>query len=83
MAGEMTLPSLGRRLWEGWKRTAHRIGNVQAKVILGLLYFLVVGPVALVRRLVADPLGRRWTPGSTYWHPRPPGADTLDAARRQ
>jgi hypothetical protein len=72
-----------RKLWEGWKRIAHAIGTVQAKLVLSLLYLVVVGPVALVRRLAADPLGLRPAPQPTYWIPRPALDDTLERARRQ
>ena len=72
-----------RKVWERWKVIAHAIGTFQARLVLGTLYLFVVGPVALVRRLVADPLGLRRTPRPTYWVPRPAPADSLDAARRQ
>ncbi len=72
-----------RQLWEVWKVLARSIGNVQARLILSLLYFGLVGPVALVRRLVADPLGLRRAARDSYWNPRPPAEASLDAARRQ
>lgn len=70
-------------LWERWKVIAEKIGTFQAKIIMGLLYFLFVGPVALARRFVADPLGLRRSSTATYWNPRPPAPATLEAARRQ
>ncbi len=72
-----------KALWERWKIIAEKIGTFQAKIILGVLYFVLVGPVALVRRLMADPLGLRRTKDATYWIPRPPVEATLDTARRQ
>ena len=72
-----------RQLWELWKVIARIIGNFQARLIFSLLYFGLVGPVALVRRLVADPLGLRHEPRPTYWSPRPPADVSRDAARRQ
>ena len=75
--------SVWRRLWAAWKRLAHAIGTVQAKLILSLLYLLIVGPVALVRRLTADPLGLRPRPRPTYWVGRAAGDATLARARRQ
>ncbi len=71
------------RIWEGWKVIAHAIGTVQARIILGVIYIVILGPVAVVRRLVADPLGMRPAPRETYWIPRPATRDVLDAARRQ
>lgn len=72
---------MSRRLWERWKVLAHAIGTFQARLILSVLYLVVLPPFALIRRLGADPLGRR--PGPTYWRPRPRETPTLDAARRQ
>ncbi len=72
-----------RMLWEAWKVLAHKIGDFQARLILGLLYFLLVGPIALVRRMVADPLGLRRKARDSYWSPRPPTDGSLEAAQRQ
>jgi hypothetical protein len=37
-------------------------------LLLGAVYYLVLTPVALVVRLVRDPLRRRWDPRRhTYW----------------
>ena len=72
-----------RKIWQYWKRIAEKIGTVQAKIILGVLYCILIGPVALVRRFVADPLGLRRTRASTYWVPRPSTEVTLERARRQ
>jgi hypothetical protein len=57
-----------RRLLEGWKRVARKIGDFQARFLLTLFYFFIVGPFALVIRWWADPLGikprraRGWLP---------------------
>ena len=85
MADEKTRASASvwRRIWERWKVIAHVIGTFQARLILSLLYLVLLPPFALIRRLSADPLGRRRTAGPTYWRTRPADAPTLDAARRQ
>jgi len=72
-----------RRIWEGWKVVAHRIGEIQARLIVGLLYLVVVCPVALLRRLGADPLARRDARSSTCWVPHPGRAAGLDDSPRQ
>ena len=48
-----------RRLWQGWKLIAEKVGVFQAKVILRLLYLRLLGPIALARMLVCDRLGLR------------------------
>lgn len=69
--------------WEWWKRTAHKIGNFQARVMLTLFYFVVVGPFALVLRLAADPLSIK--PGAARgWRARPIAAIAhREQARKQ
>jgi len=37
----------------------HRFGEVMGSIVLGALYFVLVGPVALIVRLATDPLRRR------------------------
>ncbi len=62
--------------WNGWKRIARRVADFQGRALLTVLYLVLVTPVGLVLRLVADPLrrigalqvqiklppGRSWTP---------------------
>ena len=72
-----------RRAWEGWKRFAFWLGDKQATLIYSLLYFLMLGPVALVRRLVSDPLLVRGRHSPTFWRPRTQTPPTLAEARRQ
>jgi len=45
-----------KSFWEQWQRVARKIGDFQARLILTLLYFTVIGPFALIVRFGADPL---------------------------
>lgn len=45
-----------RRLWEGWKKIARKIGDFNARVILTLFYFILLCPFALVLKMFTDPL---------------------------
>ena len=55
------------RLWMGM---AEAMGFVTTRVILGLVFFLLVTPLGLVRRLSGgDPLGRRAKRTESYWKP--------------
>ena len=75
--------ALLRALWEAWKIVAHAIGRVQARVVFSLFYVVLLGPVALVLRLVADPLRHRH-PRESNWRERAEQAgDPLGGARRQ
>jgi hypothetical protein len=55
------------RLWMGM---AEAMGFVMTRVILGVVFFLFVTPIGLVRRLFGgDPLGRRAARTESYWKP--------------
>ena len=60
----------------------HRFGEVMGSIVLGALYFVLVGPVALIARLASDPLRRRPPRDSAFlaWQK---DNETLDAAHRQ
>jgi hypothetical protein len=45
-----------RALWQSWKRIASKIGDAQARIILTVFYFVIVGPFAIVIRFWSDPL---------------------------
>ena len=61
---------------------SERFGNMLSRALLTVLYFGLLGPFAVLYRLVADPLHTRPRPRGnwTAWEPR---NDTLAAARRQ
>ncbi len=51
--------SAARQLWEQWKRLARKIGDFQARVLMTIFYFLILGPVAMVLRWSSDPLAMK------------------------
>lgn len=70
----------------GWKDAFGsffaRFGEVMGNVVLGALYFLLLGPVAVFSRLVSDPLRRR-RPADSAFLPWEEENDSLAEARRQ
>jgi hypothetical protein len=62
-----------------WRAFARHAARIQSLVVLTLLYYLVLVPLALVRRPFATPLGH--DPGG--WRDRSPAPRTIEAARRQ
>ncbi|HEX8458772.1 MAG TPA: SxtJ family membrane protein [Pyrinomonadaceae bacterium] len=55
------------RLWMG---LAEALGFLMTRVILAVVFFLIVTPVGLARRLMGgDPLGRRAGRTESYWKP--------------
>ena len=59
-----------------------RFGNVVGRVLLTVVYFVAVAPVAIVFSAVADSLMTKRKPASTY-RPWEQINDTLEDARRQ
>lgn len=70
-----------KRLWEAWKRLAHKIGNFQARLLLTVIYAVFVWPFGLIVRGFADPLRIRGRP--TEWLDHPESPATLEMAQRQ
>ena len=77
------MPIMLRRAWEAWKRFALWLGDKQATLIYTVLFYVMVGPVALARRAFTDPLLVRARHRQTFWRPRPQTTPTLAEARRQ
>jgi hypothetical protein len=72
-----------RAAWQGWKRVAEKIGHFQARLLFGLLYFVVVTPFAVGLKLFSDPLRIKRKRTSSWWHEHPRQTLTLEDARRQ
>ena len=43
-------------IWQRWKKFGRKLGDVQARLLLSLLYFTIFTPFALVVRWLCDPL---------------------------
>ncbi len=71
------------RLWARWKVFAQKVGDFQARLILTLLYFLILGPMGLFVRVLRDPLRTKHGPQTSVWVPRPAENDSLEIAKRQ
>ena len=56
----------------GWMALASVLGYVMTRFVLALVFFLLVTPIGIVKRLTGwDPLGRRTRRGESYWHDYP------------
>jgi hypothetical protein len=53
---QMAKITLLKKAWEGWKFFGHKIGDLQARLILTLFYFAIVAPFSLLVRFFSDPL---------------------------
>jgi hypothetical protein len=77
-------PGLLRGLYVGWMYAVWPIGIAVSHLLLGAIYYLLVTPIGLLRRLLGgDPLKRRFDPSAkSYWTPRREG-DTMERYVRQ
>lgn len=75
------IPRWLRALWAAWTALAHQLADIQARVLLTIFYFVVLGPTALVIRLAARLASRH--PERPGWLPRTSPNDPATQARRQ
>ncbi|HLN97803.1 MAG TPA: SxtJ family membrane protein [Pyrinomonadaceae bacterium] len=55
---------------KAWMLLAEGLSFVTTRLILGLVFFLVVTPIGIAKRLTGwDPLGRRAPRSDSYWKP--------------
>lgn len=71
------VPALRRPIYLGWLYAAFPIGWVVSHLVMGLIYYLVFTPIALVFRVIGrDALQRRIDKGAkTYWVEHRTGGD--------
>jgi len=51
------MKTLFKKIWESWKRFAHRVGRAQTVILITIFYFLIMVPLgALFKLLGWDPL---------------------------
>lgn len=55
-------------LARGWLRLGHLLGHINTRIILGLVFFLLITPLALLMRLFGrDALRLKRTAARSYW----------------
>lgn len=77
------IPSAIRPLYRGMTVIGGKIGWVNERLLLGLVFYFMVTPVAIVFRIMGkDPLERKIDADvGSYWHPRP--SSLLDKKRHE
>jgi saxitoxin biosynthesis operon SxtJ-like protein len=55
---------------KAWMKLAEMLAFVMTRLILGIVFFLIVTPIGVVKRLFGwDPLNRRRGQSASYWRP--------------
>ena len=65
-----------------FKMIGLKIGDIQARILLTLLYFAMFGPFAIAVRLRSDPLGLKHGM-SRGWRPITDAQTAMEEARKQ
>jgi hypothetical protein len=61
-------PALLEPVERYWMRAAMTLGRINTRVILSVLYYVMMTPIGMVRRLFGDPLNRSLNDGrSSHW----------------
>jgi hypothetical protein len=50
-----------------WMGVAFVMGNIMSRLLLGLLFYIIISPMGIIRRLVSDKLRLRRPDVSSYW----------------
>ncbi len=76
--------SLRRRIYLRWMAFARVLGRVNTMVLLTVFYFAILGPVALILRILRKDLLDRWFEDrSSYWYDREQEEHSLERRSRQ
>ena len=71
-----------RRLGQQWIKIAEKIGTVQMIIVLSLVYWLFLAPIAIVFKFISDPLSLR-KPEHARWLEREKTSTTLESMKKQ
>jgi len=78
----LILPGRLGPVYRAWMGFALLLSKVTTPIFMGITFFLVIGPVALIMRLLGkNPMVRREDDGS-FWIPRPEGGELLGSPAR-
>ena len=68
-----------------WTRLGLFLGKLVNPIVLGLMYYLVISPIALVMKMIGrDPMKRKFAPElETYWQDKDPAGPSPDSMRNQ
>ncbi len=73
LAVALICPRLLAPLYKGWMKFGHALGWINARLILGVVFFALVTPIGLIMRLFGkDPLRMRTKKSASYWIRRDP-----------
>jgi hypothetical protein len=82
-AAGLAVPAIMRPIFTGWMVAVFPIGWTVSRIVLGVVFFLVVTPIAFVFKLMGrDLLHRRRPAADTYWTEKRQPGDAADYLRQ-
>ena len=72
-----------KKVWAGWRRFGHFMGDIVARVVMTIFYFTLLLPFGVIVTWLSDPLDMKRKDEQPAWHARTTGDRTLEDARRQ
>jgi len=77
-------PALLSPLNKAWMALGHILGRIMSPIILGLIFFVLITPVALMGRITGrDPLRLKARAAASYWIKREPPGPMPDSFKNQ
>lgn len=70
-----------KKIWQAWKRFAHKLGVAQTYVLVTIFYWLIVPFFSLIR--LRNPLRLRLMNDNSFWIDRKQIPNSLDRAKQQ
>ena len=71
-----------QKIWAGWKRFGHFMGDLLGRIVLTVFYFTIFLPFGLVNTLFGDPLAMKQK-GAPKWIERTTGDRNMAEAQRE
>ena len=72
-----------KSLWYRWKKISFKIAVFQSKILLTVLYFILLTPVAIIAKFTTDPLKLRDTGASSWWEDRGKEELSVETLKKQ
>jgi hypothetical protein len=71
LAAGLFVKPAGALIARAWLKFGGALGAVNSRIILGVIFYLFLTPIAVLARLTrGDFLGLKKRPGGSYWHVR-------------
>ena len=78
----LVFPSGLKSVYRGWMRLGHAIGMITTPLILGILFYLVITPIGLARRVLGkDTLKKQFDPDCESYRVTNKDSTTADMER--